>query len=156
MTVTHELPYYSKYLLCAAYLASFNPARQDTIYFTKASEKKRKKKGGATAVGRVPKHRKVCHKIPTDILASILTAPLDPSPPSHAVRLSPRPPPVHIPSNLATRSRSDRGYLHADCNLVLTAVAFEVWSRRSGPPRRQLQVESQLRLRVRTRTWTQR
>ncbi|KAK8258185.1 origin recognition complex subunit 5 C-terminus-domain-containing protein, partial [Phyllosticta capitalensis] len=80
MTVTHELPYYSKYLLCAAYLASFNPARQDTIYFTKASEKKRKKKGGATAVGRVPKHRKIPRHLltpsafPLDRLLSIFQA----------------------------------------------------------------------------------
>lgn len=57
--VTHDLPYYSKYLLCAAYLASYNPARQDPIYFMKSSEKKRRKRGGATAAGRAPKHRKV-------------------------------------------------------------------------------------------------
>ncbi|KAK7533990.1 origin recognition complex subunit 5 C-terminus-domain-containing protein [Phyllosticta citribraziliensis] len=78
--VTHELPYYSKYLLCAAYLASFNPARQDTIYFTKASEKKRKKKGGAVKVGRVPKHRKIPRNLltpsafPLDRLLSIFNA----------------------------------------------------------------------------------
>ncbi|KAK7515138.1 origin recognition complex subunit 5 C-terminus-domain-containing protein [Phyllosticta citriasiana] len=78
--VTHELPYYSKYLLCAAYLASFNPARQDTVYFTKASEKKRKKKGGAASVGRVPKHRKIPRNLltpsafPLDRLLSIFHA----------------------------------------------------------------------------------
>jgi origin recognition complex subunit 5 len=57
---THDLAYYSKYLLCAAYLASYNPARQDPIYFMKGSEKKRKRKGrGGGASGRVAKHRKV-------------------------------------------------------------------------------------------------
>lgn len=66
--VTHDLPYYSKYLLCAAYLASYNPARQDAICFMKASEKKRRKKGGGTAAkraGRGAKHR----KIPRHLLA---------------------------------------------------------------------------------------
>ncbi|OCL09213.1 hypothetical protein AOQ84DRAFT_291683 [Glonium stellatum] len=65
---THDLPYYSKYLLCAAYLASYNPARQDSIYFMKASERKRRKKGGGTAAGRAgrgAKHR----KIPRNLLA---------------------------------------------------------------------------------------
>lgn len=60
--VTHDLPYYSKYLLCAAYLASYNPARQDAIHFMKTSERKRRKKGGGTAArraGRGAKHRKV-------------------------------------------------------------------------------------------------
>jgi origin recognition complex subunit 5 len=57
---THDLAYYSKYLLCAAYLASYNPARLDPIYFMKSSEKKRKRRGGGGgASGRVAKHRKV-------------------------------------------------------------------------------------------------
>ena len=60
---THELPYYSKFLLFAAYLASYNPARQDQVYFMKMSEKKRRKKGGGTAVGRVSKHRKIQRKL---------------------------------------------------------------------------------------------
>ncbi|KAI9815708.1 MAG: hypothetical protein M1827_002104 [Pycnora praestabilis] len=59
LRISHDLPYYSKYLLCAAYLASYNPARQDPIFFMKASEKKRRKKGGGTTVGRVAKHRKI-------------------------------------------------------------------------------------------------
>ena len=32
-----ELPYYSKFLLIAAYLASFNPARTDKRFFLKVS-----------------------------------------------------------------------------------------------------------------------
>lgn len=53
-----DLPYYSKFILCAAYLASFNPAKQDQIYFTKAHEKKRRKKTAAGS-GRVSKHRRI-------------------------------------------------------------------------------------------------
>ncbi len=56
--VSHDLPYYSKYLLCAAYLASYNPAKQDAIYFVKSSEKKRRRRGGGATPGR-EKHRKV-------------------------------------------------------------------------------------------------
>ncbi|KAI9768538.1 MAG: hypothetical protein M1835_006848 [Candelina submexicana] len=59
----HDLPYHTNYLLCAAYLASYNPARQDPVYFMKASEKKRRKKGGGTAVGRVAKHRKIQRRL---------------------------------------------------------------------------------------------
>ena len=62
-TDSHELPYYTKYLLLAAYLASFNPARQDQVYFMKSSEKKRRKKGGGTAGGRPAKHRKIQRKL---------------------------------------------------------------------------------------------
>jgi origin recognition complex subunit 5 len=59
---THELPYYAKWLLIAASLASFNPSRMDALYFMKSTEKKRKKKGGGTARsggGRASQHRKV-------------------------------------------------------------------------------------------------
>ncbi|KAF2155848.1 hypothetical protein K461DRAFT_274887 [Myriangium duriaei CBS 260.36] len=56
---THEFPYFTKWLLCAAYLASHNPARMDTIYFMKATERKRRKKGGGTAAGRQSKTRKI-------------------------------------------------------------------------------------------------
>ncbi|KAI9673332.1 MAG: hypothetical protein M1829_004098 [Trizodia sp. TS-e1964] len=57
----HDLPYYSKFLLCACYLASYNPARQDPVFFMKSSEKRRRKKGGGTAIStsRAAKHRKV-------------------------------------------------------------------------------------------------
>ena len=63
--VTHELPYYSRWILCAAYLASFNPARLDPVHFMKSAERKRRKKGGGTAAGRQAKHR----KIPRHLLA---------------------------------------------------------------------------------------
>ncbi len=57
----HELPYYAKYLLLAAYLASFNPAKTDALYFMKSTERKRRKKGGGTARsgGRVSQKRQV-------------------------------------------------------------------------------------------------
>ena len=53
------LPFYAKYMLCAAYLASFNPARLDPVYFMRSSEKKRKRKGRGGNAKRVSKHRKV-------------------------------------------------------------------------------------------------
>jgi len=59
-----ELPYYSKWLLCAAYLASYNPAKQDQLFFMKATERKRRRKASG-ASGRVVKHR----KIPRHLLA---------------------------------------------------------------------------------------
>jgi origin recognition complex subunit 5 len=55
-----ELPYYAKFLLCAAYLASYNPAKQDQVYFMKSSERKRRKRAGGVLPGRKPKTRRVC------------------------------------------------------------------------------------------------
>ena len=63
---THELPYYAKWLLIAAYLASFNPPKMDALYFMKSTERKRKKKGGGTARsggGRVSQQRKVARHL---------------------------------------------------------------------------------------------
>ena len=65
---SHELPYYAKWLLVAAYLASFNPTKLDALYFMKATERKRRKKGGGTARsggGRPSQNR----KIPRHLLA---------------------------------------------------------------------------------------
>ena len=64
----HELPYYAKWLLIAAYLASYNPAKLDALYFMKSTERKRRKKSGGTArsgVGRPSQNR----KIPRHLLA---------------------------------------------------------------------------------------
>ncbi|KAF1353453.1 origin recognition complex subunit 5 C-terminus-domain-containing protein [Delphinella strobiligena] len=78
--VTHDLPHYSKWLLCAAYLASFNPARQDALYFMKATERRRRKKGGGTAARRETKSRKIPRHLlspspfPLDRLFAILHA----------------------------------------------------------------------------------
>lgn len=58
-TAIYEMPYYSKYLLCAAYLASYHTPRTDSIYFMKAAERKRRRRGGGAKVGRKPIHRKV-------------------------------------------------------------------------------------------------
>ncbi|KAL1311105.1 hypothetical protein AAFC00_001310 [Neodothiora populina] len=77
---THELPLCSKWLLCAAYLASFNPARQDPVHFMKMSERKRRKRGGGTAVRRESKARKIPRHLlsatpfPIDRLFAILHA----------------------------------------------------------------------------------
>jgi len=41
-----DLPYYTKFLLIASYLASYNPPRFDVRYFAKAGEEKRKRRKG--------------------------------------------------------------------------------------------------------------
>ncbi|KAG4090746.1 origin recognition complex subunit 5-like protein [Neocallimastix lanati (nom. inval.)] len=41
--ITFELPYYTKFLLIASYLASYNPPRYDLRFFSKSSENKRRK-----------------------------------------------------------------------------------------------------------------
>ncbi|KAH7370879.1 origin recognition complex subunit 5 C-terminus-domain-containing protein [Rhexocercosporidium sp. MPI-PUGE-AT-0058] len=62
-----QLPYFSRLLLVAAYLASFNPPKTDVTFFMKAAASKRRKKGGGTALtkGRagVTKHRKIARKL---------------------------------------------------------------------------------------------
>ncbi|WPH04263.1 Hypothetical protein R9X50_00715200 [Acrodontium crateriforme] len=79
----HELPYFAKWLLVSAYLASFNPARMDALYFMKSSEKKRKKKGGGTARSgggktsqnrKTPRHLLAPSAFTLDRLLSILHA----------------------------------------------------------------------------------
>lgn len=74
------MPYYSRYILCAAYLASFNSARQDQIYFMKMHEKKRRRRVLGVAAGRQPKHRRIPRQLlnpspfPLDRLLAILHA----------------------------------------------------------------------------------
>jgi origin recognition complex subunit 5 len=64
-----ELPYYSRLLLVASYLASFNPPRTDALFFMKGSSSKRRKRGGGTALTKtsskpgVTKHRKIARKL---------------------------------------------------------------------------------------------
>lgn len=60
----HELPYYSKWIMCAAYLASFNPPVQDQTYFMKQSDRKRRRRGGPVAG-----HRSTARKIPRHLLS---------------------------------------------------------------------------------------
>lgn len=47
-----DLPYYTKFLLIACYLASYNPAKFDLRYFAKGREERKKKKGGGTKKGK--------------------------------------------------------------------------------------------------------
>jgi origin recognition complex subunit 5 len=63
--ITTQLPYYSRLLLVASYLASFNPPRNDSILFMKAASSKRRKRGGGTALSRAgtSKHRKISRKL---------------------------------------------------------------------------------------------
>lgn len=80
---SHDPPYYAKYILFAAYLASSNPARLDQIYFMKSTERKRRKKGGGTARSgggkpsqnrKLPRHLLAPSPFPLDRLLSILYA----------------------------------------------------------------------------------
>lgn len=61
----HTLPYYAAHLLCAAYLASHTPPKNDITLFSKTSLSKRKKRGGGTALTnrRVSKHRKISRRL---------------------------------------------------------------------------------------------
>lgn len=78
----HDLPYYAKWLLIAAYLASCTPPKMDAIYFMKSSDRKKRKKGGVTAAraGRPSQSRKISRHLlapsafPLDRLLSILHA----------------------------------------------------------------------------------
>lgn len=74
----HELPYYAKYLLCAAYLASFNPPKQDSIFFMKSHEKKRRKKNSGPKLQhksrRIPRALLAPSPFPLDRLLAILHA----------------------------------------------------------------------------------
>jgi origin recognition complex subunit 5 len=64
-----ELPYYSRLLLVASYLASFNRPQTDSLFFMKTSSSKRRKRGGGTALTKtsskpgVTKHRKIARKL---------------------------------------------------------------------------------------------
>jgi len=80
---SHELPYYAKWLLLAAYLASFNPTKLDSLYFMKSTERKRRKKGGGTARSgarrsshsrKIPRHLQAPSAFTLDRLLAILHA----------------------------------------------------------------------------------
>lgn len=85
------MPALSIYVLCATYLASYNPSRLDSIYFMEWSEKKRKRRGGKGGGprGRAPKYQKIPRRalppgsFPLPRLLAILSAiyptPLPPS-----------------------------------------------------------------------------
>jgi len=53
-----NLPYYTRFILCAAYLASFNPPRQDQILFMKNSERKKRRRN-IQKTGKVQKNRRI-------------------------------------------------------------------------------------------------
>jgi len=79
--VKHNLPYYTKFVLCAAYLASFTPPRQDQIFFMKSSEKKKRRRNATSkASGKLQKNRKIPRNLlapspfPLDRLLAILRA----------------------------------------------------------------------------------
>ncbi|EPE27128.1 P-loop containing nucleoside triphosphate hydrolase [Glarea lozoyensis ATCC 20868] len=60
-----QLPFHTRLLLIASYLASFNPPKTDMTHFMKSAIARRRKKGGGTALTRksAPKHRKISRKL---------------------------------------------------------------------------------------------
>ena len=74
-----DLPYYAKWLLIVAYLASYTPTKLDATFFMKSTDRKKRKKGGSTP-GRPSQNRKVPRHLlapaafPLDRLLSILHA----------------------------------------------------------------------------------
>jgi origin recognition complex subunit 5 len=67
-TIHQALPFYSRLLLVASYLASYNPPRLDAVLFMKTALQKRRKKGGGTALTRTTKasaskSRKISRKL---------------------------------------------------------------------------------------------
>ena len=75
----YNLPYYTKFILCAAYLASFNPTRQDQIFFMKSSEKKKRRRnirkaGKVQKTRRIPRNLLTPSPFPLDRLVAIVQA----------------------------------------------------------------------------------
>ena len=71
--LTHDLPYYSKFLLMASYLASYNPARQDVQFFMKSTDRRRRRRGGGGGGGPLgggggPGRKSQVRKIPRRLL----------------------------------------------------------------------------------------
>ncbi|KAF2016736.1 hypothetical protein BU24DRAFT_462854 [Aaosphaeria arxii CBS 175.79] len=65
-TIQHDLPYYTTYLLISAYLASYNPARTDTTYFMKHTDKRKNKRKVRTDAGVTKsKHRRISRHLLT-------------------------------------------------------------------------------------------
>lgn len=61
--LSSELPYLSKFLLCAAYLASYNPPRTDPTFFMHYTERKRRKRNPGVVLGKPPKNRKILRRL---------------------------------------------------------------------------------------------
>ncbi|KAF1938366.1 hypothetical protein EJ02DRAFT_505453 [Clathrospora elynae] len=89
-TTPHNLPYYTTYILLAAYLASYNPSRTDVTYFMKHTDKRKNKRRAPSAASfsvtgkrTGTKHRKISRHLLTpspftlDRLLAIFRALLD-------------------------------------------------------------------------------
>lgn len=65
-TIQHDLPYYTTFILIAAYLASYNPSRTDTTYFMKHTDKRKNKRKVRTDAGvSKAKHRRISRHLLT-------------------------------------------------------------------------------------------
>ena len=87
---TVELPFYSKYLLIAAYLASHNPAKTDRQFFCKTTAKKMSKRAKVAAKTGVKtsSQLKGPHQFVLDRLMAIFYSIVDEKVPASAVILS--------------------------------------------------------------------
>jgi origin recognition complex subunit 5 len=65
-SITSQLPHTTRLLLIAAYLASYTPARTDTLLFMKSNahlRSRKRKKSHGTPRARPSKHRKIARKL---------------------------------------------------------------------------------------------
>lgn len=105
----------SKYILCAAYLASYNPPRLDPLYFMEWTERKRKRKGGKgggghrgrqAKYGKIPRRALPPSAFPLARLLAILSA------------IHPAPLPAIVATDVLTSAAS-----LTSCRLLLRAGA---------------------------------
>ena len=59
LAVKHDLPYYTTFLLIAAYLSSYNPSRTDITYFMKHTDKRKNRRRAPNSVAAAKKSRKI-------------------------------------------------------------------------------------------------
>lgn len=79
----HDLPYYTTYLLIAAYLSSYNPSRTDVTYFMKHSDKRKNRRHHASTKlsakksRKIPRHLLTPSPFPLDRLLAVFRSLLD-------------------------------------------------------------------------------
>ncbi|KAF2711086.1 hypothetical protein K504DRAFT_404259 [Pleomassaria siparia CBS 279.74] len=79
----HDLPYYTTYLLIAAYLASYNPSRTDITYFMKHTDKRKNRrrtgptKASATKARKISRHLLTPSPFPLDRLLAVFRSLID-------------------------------------------------------------------------------
>jgi origin recognition complex subunit 5 len=83
LAVKHNLPYYTTFLLIAAYLSSYNPSRTDITYFMKHTDKRKNRRRAPNSVAAAKKSRKIPRHLltpspfPLDRLLAVFRSLLD-------------------------------------------------------------------------------